>query len=269
MSAIDYDNRRFAGVENSAAGQVDAATRFHYHQTGDTLWGAYQGGAIRAGTLVGTVAADGSLQFTYQHVDTDGALRCGRCRSTPEVLPDGRLRLHERWVWTSGDQAGVTGESIVEEIVHAPDDLAPCTYTRGEYTISTDPDRLDLNAIHDYIVQSYWAKGRPREVMARALRQSLNFGLYHGAAQVGLARIVTDYATYVYLCDVYVLEEHRGQGLGKWLVETVVAYPPLQGARRWMLATRDAHGLYAQYGFAPLAKAESHMELVRPAPWVP
>src|SRR5262249_15712073 len=106
--------------------------------------------------------------------------------------------------------------------------------------------------------------GIPRETVERALENSLCFGLYHGASQVGLARVVTDAATYAYLCDVYILEQHRGNGLGKWLMKTVMSHPALQGLRRIMLATRDAHGLYQQFGFRPLAEADRHMELFVP-----
>lgn len=120
--------------------------------------------------------------------------------------------------------------------------------TKGDYLISTDPNKLDLAAIHGYLSsESYWAKGRPPDVMQRALEHSLCFGLYRDDEQVGLARVVTDYATFAWLCDVFVLETHRGQGLGKWLIQTVVAHPDLQGLL-WMLATRDAHGLYEGYG---------------------
>ncbi len=148
-------------------------------------------------------------------------------------------------------------------------DLAPIRESRGDYTISTDPARLDLDMIHAYVHHSYWAAGRPREVMVRALRHSLNFGLYHSDRQVGLARVITDYATFAYLCDVFILEEHRGAGLGKWLIEVVLAHPGLQGVRRWMLATRDAHELYARYGFTPLAAPDRQMERICPVPWLP
>jgi GNAT superfamily N-acetyltransferase len=142
------------------------------------------------------------------------------------------------------------------------------SYTRGDYTISTDPAHLNLDAIADYLMRSYWAKTRPRAIVELSLRHSLNFGLYHtgaeggnlGKEQVGLARLVTDYATYAYLCDVYVLEEHRRHGLGKWLIDTVIHDPSLQYPRRITLATRDAHGLYAQFGFTPPAKPEVWME---------
>jgi GNAT superfamily N-acetyltransferase len=124
---------------------------------------------------------------------------------------------------------------------------------RGEYTISTDPARLDMDVIHGYLSgESYWAQGRPLDVMQRALQHSLCFGVYAGEEQVGLARVVTDYATFAWLCDVFVLEAHRGQGLGKWLIECVVAHPELHGLM-FLLGTRDAHGLYQRYGgFGPM-----------------
>ncbi len=141
------------------------------------------------------------------------------------------------------------------------------SYTHGAYTISTDPARLDVHAIADYLSRSYWANMRPRAMVELSLRHSLNFGLYYtdaqGDHQVGLARIVTDYAVFAYLCDVYVLEEHRGHGLGKWLIDTMIHDPALQHVPRIMLATRDAHGLYAQYGFAPFSKPDIWMERIR------
>jgi GNAT superfamily N-acetyltransferase len=137
---------------------------------------------------------------------------------------------------------------------------APFEVRRGDYLISTDPARLDLDSIYGYLSGSYWAAGRPREVVARSLRASLCFGLYHGASQVGLARVVTDCATFAWLCDVFVLEEHRGRGLGVWLIDVVVGHPELQGLRRIMLATRDAHGLYARHGFTPITAPERWME---------
>jgi GNAT superfamily N-acetyltransferase len=136
---------------------------------------------------------------------------------------------------------------------------APYERRRGVYTISTEPARLDLDAIYGYLSRSYWAAGRPREMVARSLRNSLCFGLYHGDAQAGLARVVSDYATFAWLADVFVLEEHRGQGLAKWLIGNVVAHPELAGVPRFLLATRDAHGLYSQFGFAPLPTPERMM----------
>jgi GNAT superfamily N-acetyltransferase len=154
-----------------------------------------------------------------------------------------------------------------EQIVSDPS-LAYHTYTRGDYTISTDPALLDVDAIYGYLSRSYWATGRPRPIAELSLRHSLNFGVYHNAshhcAQVGLARVITDYATFVYVCDVFILEKHQGNGLGKWLIETMTNDPALQNVRRFMLATRDAHGLYAQFGFTAPAKPEIWMERVRP-----
>jgi GNAT superfamily N-acetyltransferase len=136
---------------------------------------------------------------------------------------------------------------------------------RDGYTISTDPARLDVAAIHAYLSRSYWAEGIPLATVAESLRHSFAFGLFDPEGrQVGLARVITDRATYAYLCDVYVLEGHRSRNLGKWLVEAVVGHPALAGLRRFTLATRDAHALYAQYGFQPLRSPDRHMEIVRP-----
>jgi GNAT superfamily N-acetyltransferase len=135
----------------------------------------------------------------------------------------------------------------------------------GDYVISTDPARLDRGLIHAWLNQnSYWAKGVAREIVERAIDHSLCFGIYQGARQVGFARAVTDRATFAWLADVFVLEAHRARGLSKWLMQTILAHPELQGLRRWLLGTRDAHGLYAQSGFQPLAHPERFMELHRP-----
>jgi GNAT superfamily N-acetyltransferase len=138
------------------------------------------------------------------------------------------------------------------------------SFQEREYSISTDPGRLDLDALHSYLAHAYWCEGIPRQTLERAITNSLCFGLFHRKDQVGLARVVTDSATYAYLCDVYVLEAHRGKGLAKWLMECVMAHPALQGLRRFTLATRDAHGLYRQFGFRELSKPESKMEILRP-----
>jgi GNAT superfamily N-acetyltransferase len=134
------------------------------------------------------------------------------------------------------------------------------------YEISIDRARLDLRAIHAYLVRSYWSPGVPLEIVERAVSNSLCFGVYEAASgvQVGFTRVVTDYATFAYLCDVYVLELHRGRGLSKWMMREVMAHPALAGARRAMLATRDAHGLYEQSGFVVAGKAGNLMEVVRP-----
>ena len=136
------------------------------------------------------------------------------------------------------------------------------------YDISTDPARLQLAAIHDYLVRSYWSPGIPKDLVARAIANSLCFGIYHGDDQVGFARVVTDKASFAYLADVYVLEEHRGQGLSKRLVAEILAHPELQGLRRFLLATADAHGLYAQNGFQPLARPQNMMERRLSPPWL-
>lgn len=136
---------------------------------------------------------------------------------------------------------------------------------RGGYLISTDKARLDVAAIHAYLTRSYWSPGIPKAVVERAIGGSLCFGLFDERGdQVGFGRMITDSATFAYLADVYVLEEHRGKGLGKWMVETILAHPSLQGLRRIMLATRDAHALYAPFGFKPLATPESFMSIHRP-----
>jgi GNAT superfamily N-acetyltransferase len=131
----------------------------------------------------------------------------------------------------------------------------------GEYIISTDPARLDVAMIHAYLSNSaYWAMGRPLDMVGRSIENSLNFGIYKGPQQIGFARVVTDYATFAWLADVFVLPEFRGQGVGKWLIGVIADHPRLPGLRRWILATKDAHGLYAQYGFTPLHAPERFME---------
>ncbi|MEA2175817.1 MAG: hypothetical protein QOD00_3409 [Blastocatellia bacterium] len=144
----------------------------------------------------------------------------------------------------------------------------------GEYSISTDPARLDLETIHTFLCsESYWATGRPVEVIKRSIENSLPFGIYRGDRQVGFARVITDYATFAWLADVFVLEEFRGQGLAKWLVEVILSHPELQGFRRWVLATKDAHELYHRFGFDALNRPERWMErgdpqmLERPDYW--
>jgi GNAT superfamily N-acetyltransferase len=136
---------------------------------------------------------------------------------------------------------------------------------RGEFLITTDPARLDLDVIHEFLTNCYWAKGIPRETVARSIEHSLCFGIYHepGAAprQVGFARVISDFATIAYLGDVFVLEPYRGRGLSKWMMECIIQHPALQGLRRWILLTRDAQGLYSQFGFTPLKSPDRYMEL--------
>ena len=134
----------------------------------------------------------------------------------------------------------------------------------GEFAVTTDSAWFDEEMIYQFLTQSYWAKGIPRDVVARSIRNSLCFAVMHGSKQVGFARVITDYATYAYLADVFILESHRRQGLSKFLMECIVTHPQLQGLRRWTLATRDAHALYAKFGFTPLKSPDRFMELHNP-----
>jgi len=139
------------------------------------------------------------------------------------------------------------------------------SWERDDYLITTDRARLDIDFIHRWLSgESYWASGRSREVVQRSIENSLCFGLYNQDAQVGFARIVTDYATFAWVADVFVIDEHRGRGLSKWLMEVIIAHPQLQGLRRWVLSTKDAHGLYERFGFIKLHRPERWME--RPDP---
>jgi GNAT superfamily N-acetyltransferase len=137
-------------------------------------------------------------------------------------------------------------------------------WRRGPYLVTTDPERVDLAVVHGFLTNSYWAKGIPLEIVRRAIDHSLNFSVYEGGQQVGFGRVITDYATFAYLADVFVLESHRGRGLSKWMMELVVAHPELQGFRRWVLLTRDAHGLYQKFGFKAVAVPERYMERWEP-----
>ena len=133
-------------------------------------------------------------------------------------------------------------------------------WQKGDYTISTDPDRLDREVILDYLATSYWAHWVDREKVALSLEHCMPFGLYDGTgAQVGFAKVVTDYARFAWLGDVFILEAHRGHGLGVWLNETIKGHAPLVGINRWVLATRDAHGLYEKLGYEVLPNPEKWM----------
>jgi len=150
------------------------------------------------------------------------------------------------------------------QIVH-PTEPEAMESQRGEFLISTDRARLDLDVIHRFLTNCYWAKGIPREIVARSIEHSLCFGVYDGSGkQVGFARVISDLATYAYIADVFVLESHRGHGLGKALMECITQHPVLQGLRRWSLSTLDAHGLYSQFGFSPPKWPERYMEILRP-----
>lgn len=139
-------------------------------------------------------------------------------------------------------------------------------WRRERWLISTDPSRLDRALIHRFLSEeSYWARGIPADVVDRSIDHSLNFGLYEGDRQVGYARVVTDRATFAFVRDVFVVTEARGQGLGAWLAQTLLDHPDLQGLRRVMLATRDAHALYERLGFRPLRRPDIFLAIETPS----
>jgi GNAT superfamily N-acetyltransferase len=140
----------------------------------------------------------------------------------------------------------------------------PRTWSRGEFEITSDPARLDLSVVHAFLTNSYWARGIPIETVQRSMENSICFGIYRGDRQIGFARVISDRATFAYLADVFVVPEYRGRGLSKWLMECILAHPDLQGLRRWMLATQDAHGLYRQFGFTSIKTSERWMEIHDP-----
>ncbi len=132
------------------------------------------------------------------------------------------------------------------------------------YWITTDKEKIDVPFVHDFLSQSYWAQGIPLEVVQRSIEGSLVFGLFHQEQQVGFARVITDEATFAYLADVFVTEAYRGQGLSKWLMQVITEHPSLQGLRRFVLLTRDAHGLYRQFGFTPITNHDAWMQIHQP-----
>jgi len=135
---------------------------------------------------------------------------------------------------------------------------------KPEYSISTDKSSFDIELIHNFLSNCYWAEGIPLDVLRRSIENALCFGVFHGDQQVGFARVISDFATYAYIGDVFILPAHRAKGLSKRLMQAIMEHPQLQNLRRWSLVTRDAHGLYAQFGFTALANAERYMELRNP-----
>lgn len=134
-------------------------------------------------------------------------------------------------------------------------------YQKGEYTISTDRRKMQVSVIHEYLANdSYWSQGIPRKKVEQAIRNSACFGVFHGKKQVGFCRVVTDYVRFAWLADVFILPGHRGKGLSKWMMQTLMEFPDFQEIRRWMLGTRDAHGLYRQFGFAALQQPDNIMD---------
>jgi len=138
-------------------------------------------------------------------------------------------------------------------------------WQRDDYLLSTDPDAVDIDVVHTFLRESYWARGIPLTVVQRSLAHSLNFSLLHAQQLIGFARVITDYATFAYIGDVFVLPDHRGQGLATWMMQCILAHPELQGLRRWCLLTRDAQPVYARVGFAPSPTPENWMEKLDPA----
>jgi GNAT superfamily N-acetyltransferase len=138
--------------------------------------------------------------------------------------------------------------------------FTPMNWQRDGFEISTDPKRVDAGVVHSFLTNCYWAKGIPLATVRRSIEHSLCFGIYQASQQVGFARVITDYATYAYLGDVFVLDEHRGKGLSKWLMECIVGHPELQGLRRWALVTQDAHELYEKFGFEEVRSPQRWME---------
>jgi GNAT superfamily N-acetyltransferase len=137
------------------------------------------------------------------------------------------------------------------------------SWKNGEFLCTTDKSKLQKALIHQFLSErSYWAKGRTMDQVKRSIEHSLCFGIYHNEQQVAFARVVSDFTVYAYLLDVFVLEDFRGLGMGKFLMNCIMKHPELQGLKRWMLGTEDAHGLYKQYGFTSLKKVQNHMEKV-------
>ena len=133
-------------------------------------------------------------------------------------------------------------------------------WRKDSYLISTDKSKIDIATVHRFLSQTYWAEGIPIEIVKRGVDNSLCFAIYQGERLIGFARVITDFATFGYLADVFILPEERGKGLSKWLMRVILDHPRLQGLRRFTLATRDAHGLYAQFGFTPFDKPERWMQ---------
>ncbi|MBV7272189.1 GNAT family N-acetyltransferase [Clostridium thailandense] len=135
-------------------------------------------------------------------------------------------------------------------------------YKKGDFYITTDSKKIDIDAVSSLLGQSYWAKSRERDVITKSLKNSLCFSLFHNDKQIGLVRVITDYATFAYLCDVIIDDKYRHKGLGVWLLKCVFKYPDLQNLRRWCLATKDAHEFYRKFGFENLIKPEMFMEMI-------
>jgi len=137
-------------------------------------------------------------------------------------------------------------------------------FIKDGFTISTEKEKLDIDLIHSFLNRTYWAEGISKEVIRRSIEGSLCFGVFENDKQIGFARMITDKATFAYLADVFIIEEFRGRGLSKWLMEIIMSHPDLQGLRRMILVTKDAHGLYKQFGFTPLMNVDRWMNILDP-----
>lgn len=169
-----------------------------------------------------------------------------------EPIPDVEVQTRRAYIFARKPRLQIFMKEESENTPHE--------WRRDEFTISTERERINFAFVHEFLSRSYWANNIPFEVVRRSIENSLCFGIYEAEKQVGFARVVTDRATFAYLCDVFVIEEYRGRGLSKWLMETTLAHPEAQNLRRWMLATRDAHGLYGQFGFTALDAPEIFMQ---------
>jgi len=136
--------------------------------------------------------------------------------------------------------------------------------TKDRFFISTEKEKFDIDLIHSFLTRSYWAEGISKEIIKRSIEGALCFGVFENDKQIGFARVITDKATFAYLADVFIIKDYRGLGLSKWLMEVIMSHPELQGLRRMMLATRDAHGLYEKFGFTPLNNVDRWMQIHNP-----
>jgi GNAT superfamily N-acetyltransferase len=140
------------------------------------------------------------------------------------------------------------------------------SFSADDFIVSSDKSKLNVDVVYEFLTNSYWAAGRSREAVEKTINSSICFGIYNGNDQAGYARVLTDYITIAYIADVFVLEKFRGIGLGKKLIGSILSYPGLEGVKKWMLATNDAHGLYSQFGFKSLSRPEKYMELLHSNP---
>jgi GNAT superfamily N-acetyltransferase len=190
-----------------------------------------------------------------------GARRCCSSRTwAHKSLPKARRAKRRSANCTSATAEAELSQAVLNSVGLRGSSMKSIEWKSGVFEVTTDRDRLEIQTIHDFLaLESEWARGIAREIVERSIEHSLCFGVFHRNRQVGFARVITDCATIAYLGDVFILKDYRGRGLAKWLMECVVAHPALQGLRRWILVTADAHDLYRKYGFTPLARPERLM----------